>query len=73
MQGDHQMLPPMGEQQMGPPGFGPPGTQGWANDVYIGKTLPKLYFYLFYCGYYRRTQCARQYECTATTFATTDG
>lgn len=37
MQGEHQMLPPISEAQLAPPGFGPPGTQGWANDVYIGK------------------------------------
>lgn len=31
--------PPPTEGMMGPPGFGPPGTQGWANDDFGGNQV----------------------------------
>lgn len=32
------------EGQFGAASFGPPGTQGWASDEFMGKELHKIYF-----------------------------
>lgn len=33
-----QQNPGQPEGQMVPPSFGPPGTQGWSNEMFMGKS-----------------------------------
>lgn len=71
-QGEHQMMPPISEVQLAPPGFGPPGTQGWSNDVYIGKNH-KLIFLALLFELCFRSKHAKQHERPSATFTTTNG